>query len=68
MNRFSVGPNQQVRRIGDTGNRRCVMKKLLLAAMMALSMGMGVASAATADHPNWPTVEHNGPPASTPGY
>lgn len=38
------------------------MKKLILAAMMALGLGMGVASAATtSSHPNWPTVIHNGP-------
>jgi hypothetical protein len=45
------------------------MTKLLLVAMMALGLGMGVASAATNQyHPNWPTVERNGPPAATPSY
>ena len=38
------------------------MKKMILAAMMALGLGMGVASAATtSNHSNWPTVTHNGP-------
>jgi hypothetical protein len=44
------------------------MTKLLLVAMMALGLGMGVASAATQNHPNWPTVERNGPPAATSSY
>jgi len=45
------------------------MKQLILATMMALSLGMGVASAATtSSHPNWPTVIKNGPPASAPSF
>jgi hypothetical protein len=44
------------------------MTKLVLAAMMALGIGMGVASAATSSHPNWPNVVHNGPPASAPSF
>lgn len=43
------------------------MKKLLLVGMMALGLGMGVASAATtSNHPDWPTVVHNGPPSPSP--
>ena len=44
------------------------MKKFVLAAIAALSLGMGVASAATVDHPNWPTVIQNGPPAASPSF
>lgn len=45
------------------------MTKLLLAAMMALGLGMGAALAQPAlSHANWPTVIHNGPPASAPSY
>jgi hypothetical protein len=45
------------------------MKNVILAAMMALGLGMGVASAATtSSHPNWPTVTRNGPPASAPSF
>jgi hypothetical protein len=45
------------------------MTKLLLAAMMALGLGMGAALAQPASsHPNWPTVIHNGPAASAPSY
>lgn len=45
------------------------MMKLLFVAMMALGLGMGVASAATtSDHSNWPTVVRNGPPAATSSY
>jgi hypothetical protein len=45
------------------------MMKLLLAATMALGLGMGAAFAATtSDHANWPTVIHNGPPSGSPSY
>lgn len=45
------------------------MTKLLVAAMIALGLGMGAAAAATtSSHPNWPNVIQNGPPASAPSF
>jgi hypothetical protein len=45
------------------------MTKVILAAMMALGLGMGVAAAApNAAHPNWPSVTQYGPPTSGPSF
>jgi hypothetical protein len=56
-------------RTGGYNEWRHKMTKVILVAMMALGLGMGAASAQTSSaHPNWPSVTHNGPPASGPSF
>ncbi len=55
--------NQPGRPIDDPDIRRLAMKKLFLAAMVALGLGVGLSSAyaATPRHYNQPQVTHWGP-------
>jgi hypothetical protein len=56
--------NQPVSRIGESGNRRFTMRKLLLVAILALGAGLGMSSAYAATVSNQsshPRVVHWGP-------